>query len=105
MDGAIEVKEKVEGKKGKVTYQMPVFKKVPVKAETEEEAKKLDATLQEYLSAYFKLQADRIAEHHTVETVASEFKLAESRSKEPVSVMSEDPLATSPEDDGSDLPF
>jgi hypothetical protein len=54
MEGAIEVSEFESGKKGKTEYNMPVFKKIATTKESDEEAKKLDKILQEYLSLYFK---------------------------------------------------
>lgn len=52
--GAIEVKSFIEAKKGATKYKVPTFTTVEVSNTINEEAKKLDQILQEYLSAYFK---------------------------------------------------
>jgi hypothetical protein len=52
-DGAVEVAEMIEGKKGATVYQIPVFKMITTKPETDELAKKLDTELQEYFTLYF----------------------------------------------------
>ncbi|MFA5299406.1 MAG: hypothetical protein WC389_14545 [Lutibacter sp.] len=52
-DGAISVNEFIEGKKGKTIYQIPIFTKINVREDTEEQAKLLDEILQEYLKLYF----------------------------------------------------
>lgn len=65
-EGAIEVAEMVEGRKGKTIYQTPVFKSIEIKPETDEKAKELDKELQEYLTAYFarsgKVESEVVAE-------------------------------------------
>lgn len=53
-EGAIQVKEMIEGRKGKTVYQTPVFQMITVKEETEQQAIELDKELQEYLKAYFE---------------------------------------------------
>lgn len=64
--GAIEVSEMVEGKKGKTVYQIPVFKKIETSEATNEIAKDLDKELQEYLTKYFnskKVEIDEDSKH------------------------------------------
>lgn len=51
--GAIKVASMLEGKKGKTTYQMPVFTVIPIKDETDNEVKDMDRELQAYLKLYF----------------------------------------------------
>jgi hypothetical protein len=68
-DGAIAVKTMIEGKKGKTTYQIPVFQKIETTPETDEIAKDLDKELQEYLSAYMKKTSQEIADSHVEEKV------------------------------------
>jgi len=66
-EGAIEVlKETVEGTKGKTVYNMPIFKKIPTTPESDEQAKKLDIELQEYLTKYFK-QRNTVVETEVIE--------------------------------------
>lgn len=43
-----------EGKKGKIVYRMPTFKLVDTSPETNQQAVKLDAELQQFLTDYFK---------------------------------------------------
>ncbi len=53
-EGAIQVKTSIEGVNGTTTYNMPVFEKITTTPESDEQAKKMDIELQEYLTAYFK---------------------------------------------------
>lgn len=65
--GAIKVTTFTEGKKGKVTFRVPVFALNSVSPEAEARAVALDKELQEFLSGYLKRnkrdQADAVAQH------------------------------------------
>lgn len=89
-DGAITVKESVTGKKGKTVFQIPVFSKVEVSPETDEQAKVLDKELQEYLTAYFNRRPYEAAE------VQAEVATAQETDTNPVGETF---------DSGDDLPF
>lgn len=52
--GAIRVASMVEGKKGSVKFQSPVFEMLPITAQGAATATALDKELQEYLNSYFK---------------------------------------------------
>ena len=66
-EGAVEVSEMNEGKKGKTKYQIPVFKKIEVTPDTDEVAKGLDKELQAYLIQYFIKTREEIAQVHAEE--------------------------------------
>lgn len=51
-NGAIEVTEYIDAKKGKTKYKIPVFKKIESSPESEAKATALDKELQEYLTVY-----------------------------------------------------
>lgn len=51
---AIAINGCKEGKKGKITFQTPVFSTKDITSETNEEATKLDMILQSYLKAYLE---------------------------------------------------
>ena len=75
---AINIQSFVEGKKGSVTFRVPVFSLKVVSAEAEAMAVKLDTELQEFLKAYLQRnkrdQAETIAQqpgHVTDEAVAA----------------------------------
>jgi hypothetical protein len=63
----IKIKGYVEGKKGRITYRMPVLKIVELSEATDNIAKGLDAELQQYLTGYLKMnkrdQAHTVGEH------------------------------------------
>ncbi len=63
--GAIRVATMAEGKKGAVTYQMPVFEAIEASPESDESAKELDRELQKYLDGYFKRVAEPAEIHST----------------------------------------
>lgn len=52
-EGAIKVVTTTPGKKGKVTWDAPVFEAIAVKPETDTKAMELDGILQNYLKEYF----------------------------------------------------
>jgi hypothetical protein len=52
-----------EGKKGKVTYQVPVFKAFKLTPEIDEEALRYDQILQEYLKEYFAKEPEKEIAH------------------------------------------
>jgi hypothetical protein len=52
-----------EGKKGKVTYQVPVFKAFKLTPEIDEEALQYDQILQEYLKEYFAKEPEKDIAH------------------------------------------
>jgi hypothetical protein len=68
---ALAIVDVSEGKKGRVTYKMPVFKSVERSAETTNIAKALDAELQQWLTSYFaskrRDQAERTPSAHEPE--------------------------------------
>lgn len=68
-EGAIEVKESIEGRKGKTVYQIPVFNMIEVKPESDVRATELDKELQIYLSAYLASNGEKasqqVVESHT----------------------------------------
>lgn len=60
---AISITGAMEGKKGAVVYQVPTFALVDLSPQTNEEATKLDAEFQKYLSGYFKrTRSEQVAE-------------------------------------------
>jgi hypothetical protein len=99
-DGMIEVAETAEGKKGAVTYQMPVFKKMvnvgtpEQQASANRQATALDIELQKYLSGYFKRTQDEVAAIHTTEAAPNEDDYSDIPPEEEFQ-----------EVDNSDLPF
>jgi len=101
-DGAIVIEEQKEGKKGKTVYQIPVFRKIEVTPESDEEAKSLDKQLQDYLTIYFKKTGEAIAASHVEEKVEP---LEDQRPRKPVDV--NDPLGVGdpPPEEKDDLPF
>ena len=52
-DGAVTVSDFTEGKKGSITFKVPVFKMIKVSPTTDAAAKELDKTLQSYFKVYF----------------------------------------------------
>lgn len=61
---AIVITGFTEGKKGKVVFRSPTFELKEIKPETDEEAKRLDQQLQDFLKAYFnKPKAEAAAPH------------------------------------------
>jgi hypothetical protein len=50
----VSLYSKVEGKKGKIVFQTPLFKIIPATDQTNASAKELDVALQSYLEGYFK---------------------------------------------------
>lgn len=69
---AVQITGKTEGKKGKITYCTPTFAVKDITEETDEEAKRLDGQLQEFLKSYFaRTRVDQVsqppAEHHPEE--------------------------------------
>ena len=64
-----------EGKKGRITYRMPVFKIVELAKDTNDAAVTLDKQLQEYLTGYLtktkRDQAETVARHVSDEEVAA----------------------------------
>ena len=56
-EGAIAITGATEARKGATKYYTPIFAARQVSEETDTKAKALDATLQEYLVAYFRRQA------------------------------------------------
>lgn len=50
----IQITESKSGKKGSITYQMPVFKFLDLPQEVNDAATELDVQLQQYLKSYFK---------------------------------------------------
>lgn len=95
-EGAIEVKEITEGKKGTTTYQIPVFKSIATKPETDLAAKKLDTELQEYLKLYFNKPKEEIPEKIEAEIASEEMPVITTGGK------SEEPIW---EQESSDMPF
>jgi len=69
-EGAIIVKGCVQGQKGKVIYQMPVFQKLGVTPQSEKDAIELDKELQKYLSAYLKRNNETVADANINESAA-----------------------------------
>lgn len=67
-EGAIIVKGCVQGQKGKVVYQMPIFQKLAVTPQSEKDAIELDKELQKYLSAYLKRNNETVAEANITES-------------------------------------
>lgn len=60
---AIAITGKATGKKGKIVYCTPVFAIRDITPETDDEAKKLDHSLQEYLKSYFaRTRGDQVAQ-------------------------------------------
>jgi hypothetical protein len=76
-EGAIEVETTIEGTKGKTIYNMPVFTKISTTPESDEQAKKMDAELQEYLTAYFK-------KNHTVVETETISKVTKGDAPDPI---------------------
>jgi hypothetical protein len=70
--GAIAIKGFTEGKKGRITFRVPVFKTVPVSAESNNQAIALDAELQAFLKSYFKRNTREQAEQVPVDDFQSE---------------------------------
>ena len=67
-EGAIIVKGCIQGQKGKVVYQMPVFQKLAVTEASEKHAIELDKELQKYLNAYLKRNNETVAEANITES-------------------------------------
>lgn len=57
MGTAIQIKSTIEGKKGKTTFQIPVFNTLKISEKTLVEATALDVELQEYLKLYLAKNA------------------------------------------------
>ncbi len=67
---AVNVPSTVEGKKGAVVYNMPVFKSLPLSEASNAAATALDVVLQEYLVKYFKKQHEYFADGAQEEVIA-----------------------------------
>jgi hypothetical protein len=63
MKSIVGITEFTEGKKGKVTYQIPVFKAFKLTEEIDEEALQYDIILQEYLKEYFAKEPEKEIAH------------------------------------------
>lgn len=63
MKSIVGITEFTEGKKGKVTYQIPVFKAFKLTPEIDEEAIHYDEILQEYLKEYFAKEPEKEIAH------------------------------------------
>jgi extradiol dioxygenase family protein len=59
---AVVLHDTEEGQNGKVTYQMPLFKLIDTKPETDEQAKELDKQLQAYLEGRSTYPEEEISE-------------------------------------------
>lgn len=60
---AVAITGKAEGKKGKITYCTPTFAVKEITPETDEEAKRLDGQLQEFLKSYFaRTRVDQVSQ-------------------------------------------
>lgn len=70
--GGIRVATTAEGKKGAVTYLMPVFEPMEITSESDATAVELDKELQNFLDAYLKRKKNEIAETHSVEDTVPE---------------------------------
>ena len=68
---AVNVSSTVEGKKGSVTFNMPVFKALPLSDASDASATALDVILQEYLVKYFKKQKEYFANGAQEEVIAT----------------------------------
>ncbi len=66
--GAVRIEGTQEGKKGRITYQMPVFKLIETSPETNEKAIELDIVLQEFLTKYFNKRSNDQAHAKTEES-------------------------------------
>lgn len=100
---AISVSAHTEAKKGATTYQVPIFKAIPISKESDEAAKKLDTELQEYLNAYFKVQKTKTSETTTEQAVQADLPSVKSETD---SFMMEDAHGNMPLSNASDnLPF
>lgn len=60
MEIGVQVKESKTGKKGKVTYEVPIFEPMAVSEATNAAAIEIDKELQEYLTAYLQKNASEI---------------------------------------------
>lgn len=59
---AVQITGKTEGKKGKITYNTPTFALKEITEDTDNEAKRLDGQLQEFLKSYFaRTRSDQTA--------------------------------------------
>jgi hypothetical protein len=74
---AIGIRGFTEGKKGRITYRMPVLRSVDTTPDTDAEATKLDAELQEFLKGYFaRTTSDQVgtSRRHVSDEEAAEFE-------------------------------
>lgn len=74
LQDAVEIASIEDGKNGSVIYTKPVFTKIPVSAETDEQAKKLDIELQQYLTAYFKARKEIVEDEVITQQIQEEEK-------------------------------
>ena len=94
MKCAVKVSEWIEGVKGNNTFNIPVFKAIPVSNETNNIAIEKDAELQKYLTKYFENNSEKAAHEKAEKYLAEE--------TEPLPTLAE-PLPTPGY--ATDLPF
>ena len=117
---AVRIKSTLEGKKGKVVYQMPVFELCDVSEATNKEAVELDKQLQAYLTEYLSKSHSKSIEREEAQSVQPEIhqpeltedeKLFMVKSESPDTDLSElanqgmDLVEGFTQDDSDDLPF
>jgi hypothetical protein len=64
---AIKVDQSMKGENGGITYQIPVFRIIPINPNTLETAIELDKQVQEHLKIYFNRSKDEVATIHAAE--------------------------------------
>jgi hypothetical protein len=89
---AVRIKGYTEGKKGRITFRMPVLSLVDLSPETDKQAIALDATLQEFLKSYFKrTKVDQVEVHNEPERRGDEYAQPPPPS-EPITELTDDDI-------------
>jgi hypothetical protein len=71
---AIRINGFTEGKKGRIVFRMPVLSLKDISPEMDKAAIALDATLQEFLTAYFKrTRREQVETHHEPDRAAEDY--------------------------------
>lgn len=71
-EGAVTVKEKLQGQVGKIIFQSPVFKLIATTEESNNTATELDKELQSYLEAYLKKNRTQKQDEEVLSEAAKE---------------------------------
>jgi hypothetical protein len=87
---AIRINGFTEGKKGRITFRMPILSVLDLSAESNAAATGLDAVLQEWLKGYFKRTKKDQAEHAAPQSHEPEDGYEEDQFRDPPPVTDED---------------